>query len=82
MIRISTLALIAIAAAGIASPVFAQSSPHRVGMHKVHRHAVVARETGLNAFAVVPWAGDSAFSPVANGGGSTGYNEHIRRDQW
>lgn len=82
MIRISTLALIAIAAAGIASPVLAQSSQHRVGMHKVHRHAVVARQSGFNAFAAVPGGGDSVFSPAANGGGSIGYNENIRRDQW
>jgi hypothetical protein len=83
MIRISKLALVAVAAMGAASPVFAQSSQHRVGIHKVHHHTVVARESGFNAFAMVPGgAGGSAFSPAANGGGSVGYNENLRRDQW
>jgi hypothetical protein len=83
MTRISTLALIAVATVGIAAPAFAQSSQHRVGLHHVHRQTVVARDNGLNAFAMVPGgAGGSAFSPAATGGGSIGYNENLRRDQW
>lgn len=83
MIRFSKLALVAIAVVGIASPVFAQSSQHRVAMHKVHRHTVVAPESGINAFAMAPGGADgSVFSPAATGGGSVGYNENLRRDQW
>lgn len=83
MIRMSRLALIAIAAASIAAPAFAQSSQHRVGLHKVHRQTVVARDSGLNTFAMVPaGAGGSVFSPAATGGGSIGYNENLRRNQW
>ena len=83
MTRISKLALVAVGAIGIASPAFAQSSQHRVAIHKVHRHTVVARESGANAFDMVPGgAGGSVFSPAANGGGSIGYNENLRRDQW
>jgi hypothetical protein len=83
MINLSRLALIAVAAATIASPALAQSSQHRVGLHKVHRQTVVAHDSGLNAFAMVPGgAGGSAFSPAATGGGSVGYNENLRRDQW
>jgi hypothetical protein len=83
MTRISKLALVAVAAMGVASPVLAQSSQHRIGIHKVYRHTVVARQSGFNAFAMVPGgAGSSAFSPAANGGGSVGYNENLRRDQW
>jgi hypothetical protein len=83
MNRIFRLALIGLTAAGIAAPAFAQSSQHRVGLHKVHRQTVVTRDSGINAFAMVPGgAGGSAFSPAANGGGSIGYNENLRRDQW
>jgi hypothetical protein len=83
MTRMSTLALIAIATVGIAAPALAQSPQHRVGLHKVHHHTVVARDSGLNAFAMAPGgAGGSVFSPAATGGSSIGYNENLRRDQW
>jgi hypothetical protein len=83
MTRMSKLALVAIAAVGVAAPALAQSSQHRVGLHKVHRQTVVARDSGLNAFALAPGgAGGSAFSPAATGGGSLGYNENLRRNQW
>jgi hypothetical protein len=72
MNRIAKLALIAIAAAGIAAPAFAQSY-HSPGSH----------QSGRNAFAMVPGgAAGSALSPAATGGGSIGYNENLRRDQW
>jgi hypothetical protein len=72
MNRIAKLALIGITAAGIAAPASAQSyDPPGV------------RHSGRNAFAMVP-AGDggSVLSPAATGGGSVGYNENLRRDQW
>ena len=80
MISISRLALIAVAAAGIATPAAAQS------FDSVARHArihTVTPQSGFNAFAMVPRGdGGSAFSPGATGGGSLGYNENLRRDQW
>ena len=80
MISISKLALIAVAAAGIATPAAAQS------FNSVARHARIHAATpqsGLNAFALVPRGdGGSAFSPAATGGGSAGYNENLRRDAW
>jgi hypothetical protein len=93
MINTSRLALIAVATVGIAAPAFAQSfdrnagmstaRQHRVAVHKVRRHTVAARQNGLNAFAMVPGSADgSALSPAATGGGSLGYNENLRRDQW
>lgn len=73
MTRICKLALIAVAAVSVASPVLAQSQ-HRVAMHK---------GGGLDAFAMAPGApGGSAFSPAGTGGGSIGYNEHLRHDTW
>lgn len=68
MNRISRLAVIAIAAAGIATPAVAQSFDPRFG---------------ADAYAMVP-AGDggSALHPAATGGGSLGYNENLRRNQW
>jgi len=72
MNRIFRLALIGITAVGIAAPAFAQSY-----------HSPGAHQSGRNAFAMVPGgAGGSAFSPAATGGGSIGYNENLRRDQW
>jgi len=68
MTRVIKLALIAVAVAGIASPSFAKS-----------RHHTVAAQSGFSAFAMVP---GGAFSPAANGGGSIGYNENLRRDAW
>jgi hypothetical protein len=43
-----------------------------------------ARQNGLNAFAMLPGGGSgySSFSPRATGGGSLGYNENLRTDQW
>jgi hypothetical protein len=82
MIRLSRLVLIAVTVAGSPLPALAQSSQHRVAMHKTHHHAVAARQSDLNAFAMVPGVEGGAFSPAANGGGSVGYNEYLRRDQW
>jgi hypothetical protein len=42
-----------------------------------------ARQSGLNAFAMVPRiGGSSSDSPQATGGGSTGFNQNLRTDQW
>jgi hypothetical protein len=93
MINTSRLALIAVATVSIASPALAQSfdgnaamstvQQHRVAIHNVRRHAVAPRQNGFNAFAMVPGSADgSALSPAATGGGSLGYNENLRRDQW
>jgi hypothetical protein len=72
MIKTSKLLLIAaIAAAGIASPVLAQS-----------------RHNGRNAYAMVPitvshnTAPWQATDPAYTGGGSSGYNENLLKDQW
>jgi hypothetical protein len=80
MSSISRLALIAVAIAGIAAPAFAQSY-HPVARHG-HINAATA-QSGRNAFAMVP-AGEvgTVLSPAATGGGSVGYNENLRRDQW
>lgn len=80
MSGIFRLALIAVAIAGIAAPASAQS------YYPVARHARInaaIAQSGLNAFAMVPaGGGGSVLSPAATGGGSVGYNENLRRDQW
>ena len=80
MSSIARLALIAVATVGIAAPAFAHS------FHPVARHARVnaaTAQSGLSAFAMVPVdGGGSVLSPAATGGGSVGYNENLRRDQW
>ena len=63
----------AIVAAGLVSPALARTQ---------HRTDRVIPESGLHAFATVPYAGFGSFSPAATGGGSIGYNENIRKDQW
>ena len=68
MNRISILAVIAIADAAIATPAVAQSFDP---------------EFGATAYGKVPVRdGGSALHPGATGGGSIGYNENLRRDQW
>jgi len=74
----------------IATPTFAQSFDpdartgnvlpfaHAPTAH--HDHKIVARQSGLRSFAMVPGPG-SAFnsdSPANTGGGSLGYNEMLR----
>lgn len=65
------IGIAAIVAVGFASPAFAQ------------RHAAPAYDSGLYAYGMVtPDGGDGSLAPPATGGGSFGYNENIRRDQW
>jgi hypothetical protein len=45
------------------------------------RHAATQRN-GLNAFAAVPGGLSGSLSPRDTGGGSIGYNESLRKDQW
>ena len=66
-----------IAAVGMASPAFAQTR-HQ---HEVRQSqgATGDHQSGLNAFAAVP---SNVDSPALTGGGSTGYNESLRTNQW
>jgi hypothetical protein len=43
---------------------------------------IVAGRSGLNAFASVVRGVSNSDSPAATGGGSVGYNEMLRDDQW
>jgi hypothetical protein len=62
------IGIASLAAVGFASPAFAQQPVY---------------DSGLNAFDMVPAGeGGGFFVPGANGGGSFGYNENLRRDQW
>jgi hypothetical protein len=61
------IGIAAIVAVGFASPAFARG------------HAVTAYDSGVNAFGM---AYGRDFTPPANGGGSFGYNESLRRDEW
>jgi hypothetical protein len=68
MNRISKLAVIAIAAAGIATPAAAQ---------------LFHPDFGANAYDMVREGdGGTALHPGVTGGGSIGYNENLRRNQW
>jgi hypothetical protein len=82
MTNLSRVALIAaVAAIGLASPAFAQTQ--RVAVHHVRHRTPMGTQTGTDAFAMVPgFQGGSAFSPSSTGGGSIGYNENLRKDQW
>ena len=78
MSGVARLGLFAVVAAvGMASPAFAQTS-HQ---HEVRRSLGTTgdHQSGLNAFAAVPRNIDS---PALTGGGSTGYNESLRTNQW
>jgi hypothetical protein len=45
------------------------------------RHAATQR-SGLNAFAAVPGGLSGSLRPQDTGGGSIGYNNNLRQDQW
>ena len=66
------IGIAAIVAVGFASPAFAQRPP------------VTVYDSGADAYAMVPGYGGGAYSfvPPANGGGSFGYNQNLRRDEW
>jgi hypothetical protein len=65
-------------ASGISSPAFAHT--HHVATRALHRSA--DPRSGLNAFDMVPGGSWNSYSPGATGGGSLGYNENLRTDQW
>jgi len=46
------------------------------------QNRVVVHRNGSNAFAMVPGGSSSEDSPAATGGGSSGYNESLRTNQW
>jgi hypothetical protein len=57
------------------------ASPYGSGSGR-QAFAMIPR-TGLHAFAMVPdLQSGSAFNPSFTGGGSTGYNESLRKNQW
>jgi opacity protein-like surface antigen len=43
---------------------------------------IAIHRTGLNAFASVPRASTGVDDPAATGGGSSGYNEGLRTNEW
>lgn len=43
---------------------------------------VASHRGGESAFAMLPGGPGGSFGPSATGGGSIGYNENLRTDQW
>jgi hypothetical protein len=43
---------------------------------------IAARRSGQSAFASVPNVSAGSDDPAFTGGGSVGYNENLRTDQW
>jgi hypothetical protein len=68
----------ALMAVGMASPAFAHT--YHAGHPALHRSA--DPRSGLRAFDMVPGGYGNSYSPAATGGGSLGYNENLRTDQW
>jgi len=82
---------IALAAAIVLSTAFAASAATKprvtpngqIAVRQSGHEKLAHRQSGLNAFALVPRAAaGSVDDPAATGGGSTGYNESIRTNQW
>lgn len=44
------------------------------------QNQTAARQSGLNAFAMVSGSASGSEAPAATGGGSVGYNENLRTD--
>ena len=53
-----------------------------VGAVQQNSNSQIAQRSGLNAFASVPRVSSGIDSPALTGGGSTGYNENLRTEQW
>ena len=51
----------------------------KVAAHQTNQGKIAARQSGLNAFAMVPSAaaGSHSNNPALTGGGSTGYNQML-----
>ena len=82
MTRVSALALIAaVAAAGIITPAFAQSSanPPSVTPAVSHQAKVRARHNGRQLYNMIPQNSSvrNSDDPALTGGGSIGYNQMI-----
>lgn len=71
-------AVAALVAVGIGSPAFAHT--YHAGHPVIHRSA--DPRSGLRAFDMVPGGSWNSYGPGATGGGSLGYNENLRTDQW
>jgi hypothetical protein len=97
MISKSKLIAIAVAAmVGMASPAFAEfletgTAANNAegglgnggyGWTAAQSGRFVNERSGLNAYARVPGTASGSFNAQATGGGSIGYNENLRTDQW
>ena len=85
------IAIVAIAASVMATPVFAQSFDKDFGTGNVQSFnygangseqtgKTAGRQSGLDAYAMVPgnsWSATDSNSPAATGGGSEGYNQLV-----
>jgi opacity protein-like surface antigen len=84
------IAIVAVAASVMATPAFAQSFDPDAGTGNVlsfsseptaqHNNKIAGRQSGLNAYAMVPGTSRSASdsnNPAATGGGSEGYNQLV-----
>jgi hypothetical protein len=84
------ITIVALATSVMAAPAFAQSFdpefgtgnvlPSHYGTTTLHNSKTADRESGLNAYAMVPGVSSSATdsnSPAATGGGSEGYNQEV-----
>lgn len=68
---------------GNVSPSFyGQDGALHQGVPTQQQNRIAAHRSGLNAFAMVPSAAAPFLGPTAQGGGSIGYNENLKTDQW
>jgi hypothetical protein len=85
------IAIVAITASVMATPAFAQSFDKDFGTGNVQSFSygadgseqtgkIAARQSGLDAYAMVPgnsWSATDSNSAAATGGGSEGYNQEL-----
>jgi hypothetical protein len=69
----------AIAAVSIASPALAAHNGKPISAHQNGYVTQSSQGSGARAFASVPRSVDD---PAATGGGSIGYNQNLRLNQW
>jgi hypothetical protein len=66
----------------VVSSYYDQSGGLHAGAAQSQNEQIAAHRNGLNAFASVPRAASAVDDPTLTGGGSIGYDEDLRTNEW
>jgi hypothetical protein len=66
----------------VVSSYYDHSGGLHAGVAQPQNEQIAAHRNGLNAFASVPGAASGVNDPTLTGGGSIGYDESLRTNEW